>query len=239
MVLGNGCVEEVGTYTELSSNPNSRFSAFLKTIAETSTATISRVPSIAGTSEANDWDVASEDTIDYGGDDPDATKFLRGESLRASNIKISSTRRLSTSGRIVDDAINSDGKDSSALMTDELKERETGSVDRRVYLAWAKAGGGISVGIVILGMFVVVEALNVASKWWLTYWSRSGGSHAFFFLGIYALVNFSAIFGTFCRLLLFMAVGLRASRSMFVDLLDVVLEAPMAFFDTYVIESSL
>ena len=30
LVLGDGCVEEVGTFEQLSSNENSRFSAFLK-----------------------------------------------------------------------------------------------------------------------------------------------------------------------------------------------------------------
>ena len=45
IVLGDGRVEEVGTYAELSSNSSSRFSAFLKTMADTSTVTIDQVPS--------------------------------------------------------------------------------------------------------------------------------------------------------------------------------------------------
>ena len=224
LVLDNGCVAEVGTYAELSSNPQSRFTAFLKTITDTSTAMIGGVPSDAEAADAEEWDVASGDA-DFVGDEPEVDKLIRGEPRRSSNIRISSTRRS-----VKDD----EGSDNNALMTDEFNEREKGSVDRRVYLAWARAGGGISVGIVILGMYVVVEVLNVISKWWLTYWSRTGGHNAFFFLGIYALVNFLAIFGTFCRQILFMLVGLRASRSMFEQLLDVVLQAPMAFFDTYV-----
>lgn len=43
---------------------------------------------------------------------------------------------------------------------------------------------------------------------------------------------FSAIFATFVRLLLFNFAGLRASKVMFDELLDVILHAPMAFFDT-------
>ncbi len=81
-------------------------------------------------------------------------------------------------------------------------------------------------------MFAFVEGLSVTSKWWLTYWSSTGGSNAFFYLAIYALINFSAIFATFCRLLLFIFAGLRSSRAMFEQLLDTVLEAPMSFFDT-------
>lgn len=43
---------------------------------------------------------------------------------------------------------------------------------------------------------------------------------------------FSAIFATFVRLLMFNFSGLRASKVMFDDLLDTILHAPMAFFDT-------
>jgi ATP-binding cassette subfamily C (CFTR/MRP) protein 1 len=144
-------------------------------------------------------------------------------------------------------------------MTDEFKERERGAVDRRVYFAWSKAAGGISVGATILSMYVGVEALQVLSKWWLTHWSQSGGANVVFFLGMYAVINFrcvtkqshdllilskyfgcsyffatifSAIFATLVRLLLFNFAGLRASRVMFDELLDVILHAPMAFFDT-------
>ena len=78
----------------------------------------------------------------------------------------------------------------------------------------------------------MVELLNVSSKWWLTSWSQSGGARPFFYLEIYALINVSAILATFLRLILFVRVGLRASRSMFENLLDRILEAPMSFFDT-------
>lgn len=204
-------------------------------MAETSKTTIEEVPSdVAAEEDAGDGDDASENALDYGGDEPDVTKIIHNSPRRSSmgSIKSGSMRRLGSSVRNNTDEANLEGNDSGALMTDEFKERVTGSVDRQIYIAWAKAGGGISVGIVILGMFVVVEALNVTSKWWLTYWSQSGGSHALYYLGIYALVNMSAIFATFCRLILFIFVGLRASRSMFEQLLDVVLQAPMSFFDT-------
>ena len=219
-------MQEVGTFAELSSDQNSRFAAFLKTITETSTTAI-EVPLDVDV----DGDDASEDDLDinYGGDEPEVTKIISVErrQSRSSSFKISSMRRLDSS---VQDAETSKGDDSGAIMT--IEEKVTGSVDRQVYIAWAKAGGGASVAILILGMFVVVELLNVSSKWWLTYWSQSGGSHAYFYLGIYGLINFSAIFATFFRLILFVLVGLRASRSMFEQLLDVVLEAPMSFFDT-------
>lgn len=201
IVLEDGCVQETGSFVELSSNHNSRFAAFLKTMAETSSAARDHVPSDAGTAAK-----------DYGGDEPEGAEPQRRRA--SSMISVENTK----------------GDDSGGVMT--IEEKVTGSVDRQVYLAWAKAGGGVSVAILILGMFIVVETINVSSKWWLTYWSQSGGSHAYFYLGIYALINFSAIFVTFFRLILFVRVGLRASCSMFEHLLDCVLEAPMSFFDT-------
>jgi len=232
LVLGDGCVEEVGTFKELSSDPNSRFSAFLKTMSETSTKAIDHVPSDMDGAEDGDGDDLSENALDFGGNEPEVTKIIHHAPRRGSG-----EFRRKGSIEINHDAITKEGDNSSgALMTDEFKEREKGSVNRQVYITWAKAGGGVSVGIIILALFVLVEVLTVTSKWWLTYWSQGGGgtnSHgAFFYLGIYALVNVSAIFATFCRLLVFVFAGLRASRSMFEHLLDVVLQAPMSFFDT-------
>ena len=73
-----------------------------------------------------------------------------------------------------------------------------------------------------------------------TRWSTSAPCKyltKFFFVQIHQhvrkLTSFSSLsFATFCRLLLFVLAGLRASRSIFEKLLDVVLEAPMSFFDT-------
>ena len=83
-----------------------------------------------------------------------------------------------------------DDEKNGALMTDELKERQKGSVDRLVYIAWSKAAGGVSKSITILSMFVGVEIMQVISKWWLTHWSQSGGGQVVFYLGMYAVINF-------------------------------------------------
>ena len=143
-----------------------------------------------------------------------------------------SPRRKGSITSITSDAEEDLDNEGGKLMTDEFQEREKGAVDREAYIAWAKAGGGISYGVVVLFMFAFVELLSVGSKWWLTHWSESGGSNPFFFLGIYAVINFGAIFATFFRIILFISAGLRASRQMFERLLDVVLFAPMSFFDT-------
>ncbi len=66
----------------------------------------------------------------------------------------------------------------------------------------------------------------------LTYWSREGGGNEHAFLEIYALINLAAVFTMFGRVVLIMTSGLRASKSLFEELLVVVLRAPMSFFDS-------
>jgi ABC-type multidrug transport system fused ATPase/permease subunit len=184
--LGDGRVKEVGTFSQLSSDPNSRFSAFLKVLSETSVGAMD-------TSGA-DVEYVSDDVeyvpddemsgnLDLGGE-PEVAKIITSPPCSPSHRKISIQ---SVDGSV--DGGNSD-EQKGALMTDEFKEREKGAVDRRVYFAWSKAAGGISVGVTILSMFVGVECLQVLSKWWLTHWSESGGVNVVFYLGIYAVINF-------------------------------------------------
>jgi len=67
---------------------------------------------------------------------------------------------------------------------------------------------------------------------WLTYWSRHGGEDPYSFLQIYAFINVTAIFAIFARQLFIFLAGLRAAKLLFVELLDVILRAPMSFFDS-------
>ena len=82
-----------------------------------------------------------------------------------------------------------------------------------VYLSYAKSAGGLWVPIAILIGYGGVEAINVLSRWWLTYWSGHGNDdNQQKFLAIYAIINFTALLASFCRILLVMFCGLRASR---------------------------
>ncbi len=66
--------------------------------------------------------------------------------------------------------------------------------------------------VIVVG-YGAVECIQVASKWWLTYWSGHGSEDTqMYFLGIYALINLVDIVVIFFRLLFVMILGLRASR---------------------------
>ena len=121
------------------------------------------------------------------------------------------------------------------LMTSELGEREKGNVTSEVYFTWARAAGGIFIGICILLSFAIDQSINVGSKWWLTYWSKNGNDSpaaAKQFLLIYAIINLTSVVSMFGRVILIMMSGLRASKILFTELLNVVMQAPMSFFDS-------
>lgn len=71
----------------------------------------------------------------------------------------------------------------------------------------------------------------------LVYSHSTGSAHGdersqMSFLAVYAVINLTAVVCTFLRLMLLMSCALRASRKIFARLLQVVLKAPMSFFDT-------
>lgn len=182
--LEDGRVQEVGTFSELSSDPNSRFSSFLKVLSETSMGAMDTSDDNVDYVEEED-DISASANLDLGGE-PEVSKVIDPPPT-------SPKRKMSIQS--VDESAGGGSSDEQkgALMTDELKEREKGAVDRRVYISWSKAAGGLSVGVTILSMFAGVEALQVLSKWWLTHWSQSGGANVVFFLGMYAVINFRCV----------------------------------------------
>uniref|UniRef100_A0A7S4AQQ3 P-loop containing nucleoside triphosphate hydrolase protein n=2 Tax=Pseudo-nitzschia australis TaxID=44445 RepID=A0A7S4AQQ3_9STRA len=122
-------------------------------------------------------------------------------------------------------------KDNSKLMT--IEERSTGHVGIDVYLYWARAAGGVWVAFIIILAFVAAEFIGVLSKWWLTYWSAHGTeNNQMYFLGIYGLINLMTVVGLFLRIIFILMAGLRASRKIYSGLLQIIMHAPMSFFDT-------
>jgi ABC-type multidrug transport system fused ATPase/permease subunit len=94
---------------------------------------------------------------------------------------------------------------------------------------------GVFIGICILLSFAIDQSINVGSKWWLTYWSKNGNDSpaaAKKFLLIYAIINLTSVVSMFGRVILIMMSGLRASKKLFTELLTVVMQAPMSFFDS-------
>lgn len=241
VVLDNGSIAEVGNYKELSNNPESLFSSFLSVVLETGVHSRESDEDVEDeTSEVEvekqqqDSKIGEDFLCEFKGEDKIMTSTLtptKKDFGITTSPRQRKNRRLSTTAKTVDKMPSS----TTPLMTSELGEREKGDVTSEVYYTWAKAAGGIVVGVCIILAFALDQSINVCSKWWLTYWSKNGNESpdaAKKFLLIYAIINLTSVLSMFGRVILIMLSGLRASKVLFTELLDVVLQAPMSFFDT-------
>ena len=173
--LDDGCVAEVGTYTDLSSNPESKFASYLQVMVETGKVN-DQILDRTENAILFEGDARSNNGMETS-DEPDVAKIVEPIFEPSSPQKESLSKNMSIS-------VDQEADKGGALMSDEFKERVIGCVGRQVYIDWAEAAGGIAVIISILSLFVFVEALTVSSKWWLTHWSQNGGSNTIFYLGM-------------------------------------------------------
>lgn len=246
IVLDNGAVAEVGSYKELSENPNSLFSAFLSVVNESGSYHEEAHEPMSeidhdNQSQGSLWeDLLSKLSPMKPQINEKEKSFVdpESESLVCSRPPPLSLCQVEHNTNKNDRAVSPTTETSSftkALMTSELVEREKGHVTSEVYFAWAKAAGGVFIAFCILFSYAIDQGLSVGSKWWLTYWSKNGSgspSSAREFLLVYAEINLGSICSMLLRVVLIHLSGLRASKTLFHELLDVVLRAPMSFFDS-------
>jgi len=221
IVVRDGRVAEQGTFQDLMKVKNSLLSRFMDVLQETG---------ISPTETEGCGKTGMIDNVlSSGNDDDTETKKTYDDTAAGASATVTTTTEETA------DKDDSDAQktEKGILMTNEFQERVVGHVGRDVYLAWGRAAGGVWVPFVILFAYAGVETVTVSTKWWLTYWSQHGTpENQLYYLGIYAIINLLAVFTAFLRLLLIMSCSLRASRRIFERLLKVVLQAPMAFFDT-------
>ena len=237
LVFDNGAIVEAGTYEELSTNKDSLFSTYLSVVLETSV--LSRVSEKSSEEMEEESSVWNDSLSQFS-----PLKFKQGivdeacvstRSKGEVDVSIPLTPKVKEAQPPKPQKKNETISSATPLVTNELLEREKGHVTLDVYLSWARAAGGVVVGITILIAYVIDQSVRVGSNWWLTYWSRNGNDSsgaALDFLFVYAMINLTAVFTMFGRVILIMLSGLRASRKLFTELLDVVLRAPMSFFDS-------
>lgn len=205
IVLSDGRVAEQGSYRELIKRKDSLFAKFVAVVKETG----------IGPGELQETGI-------YLADVGSAEEGVAEVKERLSTAKRRSSFKPDTKATAV----------SKALDTTE-EARSVGHVKLEVYATYAKAAGGIFVPFLITLMFASVEVINVFLKWWLTYWSSHADStNQVWFLTIYALVNLASVVASFFCFLCLVLFSLKASKRLFQEMLDVIMRAPMAFFDT-------
>ena len=250
IVLRDGGIAESGSFSELSAR-NGLFSSFLSVLADESSRALELEDQVAFSDEKEAPSsialsgVRSSCSISALGDvdQPDVSKVLCPKpklnhsptSVHRKSLDVDNKAAISdigTSESITpNDYVEKVSAPRSDITSIAKEEREIGHVSFSVYLSWARAAGGAHVFVAIIAAFSCVEAVSVLSKWWLTHWSENGGGHQLRFLAIYAIINLSTILLTLGRLLLVMFAGLRASRTIYVELLHSVLGGKMSFFD--------
>jgi ATP-binding cassette subfamily C (CFTR/MRP) protein 1 len=111
--------------------------------------------------------------------------------------------------------------------------RKEGAVTLRTYAAYFTAGG--SKGLVLtmlLGGFLLPEACNQFTQFWLSAWSSDPEGSTLGYLGVYAAVGLGAIGLVLARAFVWAQIVVNASGTLHERLLVNVLRQPVAFFDT-------
>ncbi|KAG7388147.1 ATP-binding cassette sub- C member 8 [Phytophthora pseudosyringae] len=149
-------------------------------------------------------------------------------------------RRLSRSSVRSERSASEAGVDAQ-LMTDE--DRSVGDVAWQVYKTWIVAFGGISAGLLVIIIFIATQCVNLLSTWWLSFWSehsqteddndeQANQQSQMFYVYVYMALNVVYAVALYVRAITTYKGGLRASRSLFQNLLARILRAPTSFFDT-------
>ena len=185
VVINDGRIAEEGSYQELAGQPDSLFARFLHVIEETG------IKSAPG----------DDDSIE---DEPDDRRRARGR-RGSDDLEASARSSVTTMG-------SERPVKKITTMTEEA--RSIGHVGTDVYIAWARAAGGLWVPFVLVALFGSVEGINVLAKWYLTYWSSHATSDTQMgYLEIYALINFGFICFTFFAMILLVWIGMKASQN--------------------------
>lgn len=147
LVLDEGVISEVGTYSELSSKPDSKFSSFLSVMAETGAQDVAE--------DANVSSILPEEEIAAGEEPEEAISAREEPELE---------RKASMRPDVASENTQSMATSATPLMTDEFKEREKGHVDLGVYLAWIKDAGGFFFGLALIGSMVLHQGVEYLAK---------------------------------------------------------------------------
>ncbi|KAF9393978.1 hypothetical protein CPC16_000531 [Podila verticillata] len=127
------------------------------------------------------------------------------------------------------------------LVDDE--DRPRGKVKLTVYKMYMAACGGAGFWFILTFILLVVRMLGVLEIVWLKWWTESyypfprkpGGDNSVdldYYIGIYCFITLMAVFLTIVRMFWQFYGSIRASRSLYEELLVSIVRAPIRFFDT-------
>ncbi|CAG8763787.1 15393_t:CDS:10, partial [Gigaspora margarita] len=128
-----------------------------------------------------------------------------------------------------------------------------GKIPFKIYLFYFKSSGGLLIWFMLVFLFITIRILTVGETYWLNIWSEWSEVHhnktanitspellddnntqtdLLFYIGIYAIVALSSAVFTIARMIWQLCVSLKGSKTLFSELLNAILRAPMSFFDS-------
>ncbi|KAG2525914.1 hypothetical protein JM16_004152, partial [Phytophthora kernoviae] len=130
--------------------------------------------------------------------------------------------------------VDEHAKVAGRLVEDE--EREEGRVSMAVFLQYFKAMGGLKVMLLLFVIQSTWQACQIGSDLWLSHWTGQKGNtydatRTQHNMKVYALLGGGSALMVLARAVTMAAAGLRASRTLFRELVHALLFAPLRFFD--------
>src|SRR3954452_21005933 len=108
-------------------------------------------------------------------------------------------------------------------------------VQLNVYLKYFKSNGGYLFWIVALLLFLSTRTAQILEGWWLSVWSNSTKptqNNVIYYIIIYIVITMLSVFFGVIQFSWLYYGSLRASKQLYHQLLNRVIQAPLRFFDT-------
>jgi ABC-type multidrug transport system fused ATPase/permease subunit len=120
----------------------------------------------------------------------------------------------------------------------EEETHRTGQVHAKVYTTYFQSGGGWGLGIGLLFLMGIAQTSSTLQDWWVQQWSNECDMAADacdkstdYYLGIYGGISGATVLFLLAKMVILAAGSLSASRQLHHRLLEVLLRAPIRFFD--------
>ncbi|KAF9583122.1 hypothetical protein BGW38_010208 [Lunasporangiospora selenospora] len=226
IMLKEGRVVEQGSFQELQTRRSDTYQLFAEFVREAREN--NEISSELATDSVED--VIEQSSLQSQPTSPRSVQ--RGESIPSLNSV--RTRRNSEAPAPLPKNSEDENKNKNIIVEEEMKQ---GSVDWRVYLAYAKACS-VSGVIIFFTAGVLSQGSLIMTSLWLTHWSSDNDlgkrdHSSLYYVSVYAAIGLVyAVLVVFQSIQLSVRCGIRSSRVLHQEMLQSVLRSPMSFFDT-------
>jgi ABC-type bacteriocin/lantibiotic exporter with double-glycine peptidase domain len=120
----------------------------------------------------------------------------------------------------------------NASQLTEQEERETGNTGLKAYLDYLQQANGFVLLFFSIAAYLVFVVGQAASNWWMASEVDNPAMSTSKLVIIYSSITLTTVSFVFLRSALLAMMGVAASRSFFVGMINSLFYAPMTFFDS-------